>query len=75
MVLSSPPMVSGDLSPLRSSPAVCGGDPSFFRHTRGFGSKYPYPLPSYPQFVAGIHPKGTQDGCPIKVVILEKRKR
>jgi hypothetical protein len=25
-------------------------------------------FPSYPQFVAGIHPKGTQDGFPINNV-------
>jgi hypothetical protein len=32
------------------------------------GGRDPSPLPSYPQCVAGIHPKGNPDGCPIKNV-------
>ena len=45
-----------------------GGHPSSLCHPRVSVVGDPSPLRSYPQFVAGIHPKGTQDGCPIKNV-------
>ena len=43
------------------------GIPLPFRHTRSV-QRVSIFLPSYPRFQAGIHPKGTPDGCPIKNV-------
>ena len=62
VVFSSPPIASGDLSPLRSSPQVVGGDPSFFHHTCGFRA--------CPAFIGrGGYPSvQTQNGCPINNV-------